>query len=142
MRRNLWVISKYWAAFVLNKASVLWIKLNILIIFFLSFFFTILKNKFFFINKYFGKQELEILEKQFKVRFDELKNSLVEKSGAWYSYNSERIGQGRENAKIYLKENPEIAKTIEDTIRSQNQEKVTEIEDSEKDFTDKEIKVD
>ena len=71
-----------------------------------------------------------------------VKNSLVEKSGAWYSYNSERIGQGRENAKIYLKENPEIAQTIEDTIRSQNQEKVTEIEDSEKDFTDKEIKVD
>ena len=33
------------------------------------------------------------------------KEGLVEKAGAWYSYNGERIGQGRENAKIYLKEN-------------------------------------
>ena len=71
-----------------------------------------------------------------------VKDSLVEKAGAWYSYNGDRIGQGRENAKIYLKENPEIAQKIEDTIRSQNNGKVTEIQDSEKDLTDKEIKVD
>ena len=42
---------------------------------------------------------------------------IVEKSGSWFSYNSERIGQGRENAKAYLKENPETAARIEAMIR-------------------------
>jgi recombination protein RecA len=42
---------------------------------------------------------------------------IVEKSGAWYSYQGERLGQGRENAKQYLKDNPKIAMTIENTIR-------------------------
>jgi recombination protein RecA len=41
----------------------------------------------------------------------------VEKSGAWFSYNGQRIGQGRENAKQFLKENPLIAAEIEKTIR-------------------------
>jgi recombination protein RecA len=42
---------------------------------------------------------------------------VVEKSGAWFSYNSQRIGQGRENAKTFLKENPTIAAEIEKAIR-------------------------
>ena len=42
---------------------------------------------------------------------------VVEKSGAWYSFAGERIGQGRENAKEHLKENPEIARTIEAQVR-------------------------
>ena len=42
---------------------------------------------------------------------------VVEKSGSWFSYNSERIGQGRENAKTYLKEHPEAANQIEALIR-------------------------
>jgi recombination protein RecA len=42
---------------------------------------------------------------------------VVEKSGAWYSFNGERIGQGRENTKEFLKENPEIADAIEQRIR-------------------------
>jgi recombination protein RecA len=42
---------------------------------------------------------------------------IVDKSGAWYSYEGERLGQGRENAKQYLKENPKIAETIEQKIR-------------------------
>jgi recombination protein RecA len=42
---------------------------------------------------------------------------LVEKSGAWYSYNGEKIGQGKENAKEFLRENPEIAAEIEAKIR-------------------------
>jgi recombination protein RecA len=42
---------------------------------------------------------------------------IVEKSGSWFSYNSERIGQGRENAKTFLKENPDIANQIEALIR-------------------------
>lgn len=42
---------------------------------------------------------------------------IVEKSGAWYSFDDERLGQGRENAKAYLKDHPEIAATIERSIR-------------------------
>jgi len=42
---------------------------------------------------------------------------IVEKSGAWFSYNDQRIGQGRENSKTFLKENPEIALEIERRIR-------------------------
>ena len=44
--------------------------------------------------------------------------NIVEKSGAWFSYNDQRIGQGKENAKKYLKENPDIAKELEDKIRN------------------------
>ena len=59
-----------------------------------------------------------------------VKQGYVEKSGAWYSYEGERIGQGRENAKIFLKENPEIASKIEETIRTSsdaNNEESSEI---------------
>lgn len=42
---------------------------------------------------------------------------VIEKSGAWYAYNGEKIGQGKENAKIFLKNNPEVAAEIEDQIR-------------------------
>ena len=48
-----------------------------------------------------------------------VKADLVEKSGSWFSYNSQRIGQGRENAKTFLRENPEIANEIESKIRKQ-----------------------
>ncbi|MBS0234584.1 MAG: recombinase RecA [Proteobacteria bacterium] len=47
-----------------------------------------------------------------------VKAGLVEKSGAWLSYNGDRIGQGRENAKSYLKENPKIAAELERAIRA------------------------
>jgi recombination protein RecA len=46
-----------------------------------------------------------------------VKAGLVEKSGAWFSYDSIRIGQGRENAKNYLKENPELRDRLEAAIR-------------------------
>jgi recombination protein RecA len=46
-----------------------------------------------------------------------VKAEVVEKSGSWYSYNGERIGQGREKARTFLKENPAIADEIEDAIR-------------------------
>ena len=42
---------------------------------------------------------------------------IIEKSGSWYSYKTERIGQGRENAKQFLKDNPEMADEIEGLIR-------------------------
>jgi recombination protein RecA len=47
---------------------------------------------------------------------------IVEKSGSWFSYNSERIGQGRENAKTYLKEHSDIANQIEALIRQKSED--------------------
>ncbi len=47
-----------------------------------------------------------------------VKAGIVEKSGSWYSYGDERIGQGRENAKTYLRDNKHIALSIEDKIRA------------------------
>ena len=48
-----------------------------------------------------------------------VKAGVVEKSGAWFSYNNQRIGQGRENSKQFLEENPEIANAIESQVRAQ-----------------------
>ena len=45
------------------------------------------------------------------------KKGIIEKSGAWYSYKNDRIGQGRENAKIFLKENSNISEEIENSLR-------------------------
>ena len=47
-----------------------------------------------------------------------VKAGLIDKAGAWFSYNGEKIGQGRENAKIFLKEHPDIADEIEKKIRA------------------------
>ena len=49
-----------------------------------------------------------------------VKAGVVEKSGSWYSYKDERIGQGRDNAKQFLKANPAMAQDIEDRIRAAN----------------------
>jgi recombination protein RecA len=46
-----------------------------------------------------------------------VKAGIIEKSGAWFSYNSQRLGQGRENAKVTLRENPAMAKEIEQLLR-------------------------
>jgi recombination protein RecA len=46
-----------------------------------------------------------------------VKAGVVEKSGAWFSYDSQRLGQGRENAKAFLKANPDISTKIETAIR-------------------------
>ena len=48
-----------------------------------------------------------------------VKAGVVEKSGAWFSYESQRLGQGRENAKQFLKDNPDIADKIEAAIRAE-----------------------
>ena len=45
---------------------------------------------------------------------------IIQKSGAWYSYNEERLGQGRDNVKQYLLDNPEFMKEVEDKIREHN----------------------
>lgn len=46
-----------------------------------------------------------------------VKADIIEKSGAWYSYGAQRIGQGRESAKTFLKENPKVCEEIESRIR-------------------------
>ena len=46
-----------------------------------------------------------------------VKAGVVEKSGAWFSYNSQRLGQGRENAKLFLRDNPDTAREIELALR-------------------------
>ena len=51
-----------------------------------------------------------------------VKAGLVEKSGSWFSYDSIRIGQGRENSKNYLVENPEVAMKLETAIRGKTEE--------------------
>jgi len=47
-----------------------------------------------------------------------LKHNLIQKSGSWYSYGEERIGQGRENAKLFLENNPELAEKLEKNLRA------------------------
>ena len=53
-----------------------------------------------------------------------VKLDIVEKSGAWYAYDGTKIGQGRENVKTYLKENPEIMNEVETKVRAAAQEKM------------------
>ena len=47
-----------------------------------------------------------------------VKEGLIDKAGAWYSYKEDRIGQGKDNVRVFLKENPEIANEIEEQIRT------------------------
>ena len=42
---------------------------------------------------------------------------ILEKSGAWYAYNGEKIGQGKDNAREFLRENPDVAREIENKVR-------------------------
>ena len=46
-----------------------------------------------------------------------VQHNLVEKSGSWYSYNGERIGQGKDNAREFLKEHPDMAKQLDTKLR-------------------------
>ncbi len=57
--------------------------------------------------------------------------NIVEKSGAWYSYNGERIGQGKENVRSYLQENEEAAQAIESAVRAELLPKKSELESVE-----------
>ncbi|EEZ75766.1 RecA protein [Neisseria lactamica ATCC 23970] len=49
-----------------------------------------------------------------------VKNDIINKSGAWYSYNGAKIGQGKDNVRVWLKENPEVADEIDAKIRALN----------------------
>jgi recombination protein RecA len=53
-----------------------------------------------------------------------VEDGLIEKSGSWYSYNGDKIGQGRETVKIMLKENPKLATELENKIREKHNLKV------------------
>ncbi len=64
--------------------------------------------------------------------------NIIEKAGAWYSYKNERIGQGRENAKNFLKENENISSEIENQLRSGKEESNPEKNDSVEDSSEKE----
>ena len=72
----------------------------------------------------FKKAEFEILYGEGISRLGELidmgvEYDMVNKAGSWYSYNDERIGQGKENARAYLLENPEMANEIDQRLRAQ-----------------------
>ncbi|QTN22913.1 recombinase RecA [Rhizobacter sp. AJA081-3] len=79
----------------------------------------VVKNK---VSPPFKTAEFDILYGQGISREGEIidmgvDNKILEKSGAWYAYNGEKIGQGKDNAREFLKENPEIAYEIENKVR-------------------------
>jgi recombination protein RecA len=80
----------------------------------------VVKNK---VSPPFREAEFEILYGQGISREGELidmgsLHGIVEKSGSWYAYEGERIGQGKDNARLYLQQHPEIAAKIESALRS------------------------
>jgi recombination protein RecA len=80
----------------------------------------VVKNK---VAPPFRETEFEIMYGQGISRQGEIidmgsAQGIIEKSGAWYSYKGERIGQGKDNAREFLKSRPELAKEIEDQIRA------------------------
>ena len=80
----------------------------------------------------FKKAEFEILYGEGISRLGEIidmgvEHGIVDKAGAWYSYNGERIGQGKENSRAYLKENPEVADDVESLLREKLLPKLDEL---------------
>lgn len=81
----------------------------------------VVKNK---VAPPFKATEFDILYNEGISRESEIINlgvqlNLIEKAGAWYSYNHEKIGQGKDNVRLYLKDNPKIAAEIEQKIRKE-----------------------
>ena len=81
----------------------------------------VVKNK---VAPPFKQCEFQILYGEGSSREGELidlgvKNGMVEKAGAWYSYNEERIGQGKDNVRAFLKEHPEIAEDLDKRLRDE-----------------------
>ncbi len=89
----------------------------------------------------FRQAEFEILYGEGSSREGELitlgvANGLIDKAGAWYSYNGDRIGQGKENVRTYMKENPEMADEIDKLLRAKllvNPNADAEVEDTQDD---------
>ena len=87
----------------------------------------VVKNK---VAPPFRKAEFEILYNEGISRLGEVLDlgvqlDLVDKAGSWFSYNGQRIGQGKENVKNFLKDNPEIAEEVEKQIRDKKLSKLT-----------------
>ncbi len=79
----------------------------------------IVKNK---VASPFREAEFDILYGEGASREGDLidigvSRNVVEKSGSWFSYKGERIGQGRDNSRIFLKQNPEMAQALEQELR-------------------------
>lgn len=90
----------------------------------------------------FRQSEFEILYGEGTSREGELidlgsKNGIVDKAGAWYSYNGDRIGQGKENVRQFLKENPEIADDIDQKLRALLLAPPETMEEASKDSSEK-----
>jgi recombination protein RecA len=68
-----------------------------------------------------------------------VKYNILEKSGAWYSYGSDRIGQGKDNSRIFLKDNPDTSQEIEEKIKSFISGNANPLEDSSEKTSDDEI---
>ncbi len=84
----------------------------------------VVKNK---VSPPFRVVEFDIMYGQGISKLGELidigvKSGIINKSGAWFSYKGDKIGQGRENSKIFLQENPKIASEIESLIRSKSED--------------------
>jgi recombination protein RecA len=98
----------------------------------------VVKNK---IAPPFKQTEFQILYGEGINSYGELidlgvQNKMVEKAGAWYSYNGEKIGQGKANATIYLKEHPEMAKDIDTRLREMFLSKKEESKNAEEQLAD------
>jgi len=68
-----------------------------------------------------------------------VKYNILEKSGAWYSYGSDRIGQGKDNSRIFLKDNPDTSQEIEEKIKSFISGNTNSLEDNSEKIPDDEI---
>ena len=84
----------------------------------------------------FRQAEFEILYGEGISRLGEIiemgvKEELIDKAGAWYSYQGDKIGQGKENVRTYLTEHPDIARDVEEKIRTKYLSKVVVEEDAE-----------
>ena len=101
----------------------------------------VVKNK---VSPPFRMAEFEILYGEGISREGEIidygvDQELIEKSGSWYSYKEDRIGQGKENVRAFLRSNPEIAKEVEDQIRTKllpNKDAESDKEPEEKENAD------
>jgi recombination protein RecA len=93
----------------------------------------VVKNK---VSPPFRVVEFDIMYGQGISKLGELidigvKSGIIDKSGAWFSYKGDKIGQGRENSKIFLQENPKIASEIETLIRSKSDDLLEDLMEQE-----------
>ena len=100
----------------------------------------VVKNK---VSPPFKKAEFDILYGEGISREGEIitlgvEQGIIDKSGAWYSYNGDRIGQGKDNVRGFLKENPEIAEEIEGKVRAKLLPGIAEVAEAEEELAEAE----